>query len=423
MGSKKQSAQSLQRPVTYEDVAVDFTNEEWACLTEKQKILYRKVQSETFKNLTFVDQYAMQKERRQKRSGLCPTKAIGSKKRNSQGPSSNLEDEESNDKEKASLVCTGMFKGGPLYFCLTCGKCYKKYINLFNHQFKAQKTTRHKVRAAKPQHRRERTFSCQLCNKNYRDPSGLSRHRRTHLGYRPSSCSVCGKRFRDQSEVKRHMKVHENRKPVTGNQEHEVKKVPLTTAGSQGPNLRHVKVIQGPVARAKASGSRDSSLNVRSSSIPVKCSRRNIHCPYCLIRFTKRTCFLTHLKLHFENEPNQCLRCRESSHSSLRCRESSHSSLRCRESSHSSVVVDPQKSTLRKQSIYCCPVCDICFREKESLLDHMCCKESGRPIKCWEILGHLLAFLDDPFEARKYLRSKGVLRGRKDETMKSRKTR
>lgn len=48
------SAQSLQRPVTYEDVAVDFTNEEWACLTEKQKILYRKVQSETFKNLTFV---------------------------------------------------------------------------------------------------------------------------------------------------------------------------------------------------------------------------------------------------------------------------------------------------------------------------------------------------------------------------------
>lgn len=327
----------------------------------------------------------------------------GSKKRNSQGPSSSLDDEESNDKEKASLVCTGMFKGGPLYFCLTCGNCYKKYINLFNHQFKAQKATSHKVGASKPQHRRERTFSCQLCNKIYRDPSGLSRHRRTHLGYRPSSCSVCGKRFRDQSEVKRHMKVHENRKPVTGNQEHEVKKVPLTTAGSQGPNLRHKKVIQGPVARAKASGSRDSSPNVRSSSIPVKCSRRNIHCPYCLICFPKRTCFLTHLKLHFENEPNQ--------------------SLRCRESSQSSVVVTSQKSTLRKQSIYCCPVCDVCFREKESLLDHMCCKESGRPIKCWEILGHLLAFLNYPFEARKCLKSKGVLRGRKDETMKYRKTR
>ncbi|XP_041911713.1 zinc finger protein 57 homolog [Arvicola amphibius] len=252
MGSKKQPAQPLQRPIICEDVAVYFTNEEWACLTEKQKILYRKVQSETFKNLAFVDQYTRQKEKRQKRSGLCPPKATGSKKRNSQDPSSNLEDEESNDKERDSLACTGMFKGGPLYFCLTCGKCYKKYINLFNHQFKAQKTTSLNAVGSKPQHHRERTFACQLCNKTYRDPSGLSRHRRTHLGYRPSSCSVCGKRFRDQSEVKRHMKVHENRKPVTGNQEREVKKVPLKTAGPQGPNLRHVKVIQRPVVRAKS---------------------------------------------------------------------------------------------------------------------------------------------------------------------------
>ncbi|KAM7319357.1 hypothetical protein ACRRTK_022469 [Alexandromys fortis] len=314
----------------------------------------------------------------------------GNKKRKSQEPSSNLEDEENNDKEKGSLACTGMFKGGPLYFCLTCGRCYKKYINLFNHQFKAQKTTSHKAVGSKPQHRKERTFSCQLCNKIYRDPSGLSRHRRTHLGYRPSSCSVCGKRFRDQSEVKRHMKVHENRKPVTGNQEHEVisppgscsvcgkrfrdqsevkrhmkvhenrkpvtgnqehevKKVPLTTPGSQGPNLRHVKVIQGPVVRAKASCSRASSMNVRSSSIPVRCSS-NLHCLFCSIRFTKRTCFLTYRKLHFTNEPDQYLGGGEPS--------------------YSSVVVGSQENTHRKQDIYCCPVCDVCFREKESLLHH-----------------------------------------------------
>ncbi|XP_026641207.1 zinc finger protein 57 [Microtus ochrogaster] len=301
-----------------------------------------------------------------------PFSTTGSKKRKSQEPSSNLEDE-----EKGSLACTGMFKGGPLYFCLTCGRCYKKYINLFNHQFKAQKTTSHKTVSSKPQHRKERTFSCQLCNKIYRDPSGLSRHRRTHLGYRPSSCSVCGKRFRDQSEVKRHMKVHENRKPVTGNQEHEVKKVPLTTAGSQGPNVRHVKVIQGPVARAKASCSRASSMNVRSSSIPVRCSS-NLHCLFCSIRFTKRICFLTYLKLHFKNEPDQYLGGGEPA--------------------HSSVVVGSQENTHRKQDIYCCPACDVCFREKESLLHHWCYKESGRPSKCWEFLGHSLGFLDDPFE-------------------------
>lgn len=126
------------------------------------------------------------------------------------------------------------------------------------------------------------------------------------------------------------MKVHENKKPVTGNQEHEVKKVPLTTAGSQGPNLRHVKVIQGPVARAKASCSRASSMNVRSSSITVRCSS-NLHCLFCSIRFTKRTCFLTYLKLHFKNEPDQYLGGGEPS--------------------HSSIVVGSQENTHRKQDI------------------------------------------------------------------------
>ncbi|XP_057650341.1 zinc finger protein 57-like, partial [Chionomys nivalis] len=231
-------------------------------------------------------------------------------------------------------------------------------------------------RGLRPQYPVGWSFTCELCNKNYRDPSGLSRHRRTHLGYRPSSCSVCGKCFRDQSEVKRHVKVHENRKPVTDNQEHEVKKVPLTTAGSQGSNVRHVKVIQRPVVRAKASCSRDSSLNVRSISIPVRCAS-NLHCLFCSICFTKR-CFLTYLNLHFKNEPDQYLGGGESS--------------------HSSVVVGSQEKTHRKQDIYCCPVCDVCFREKESLLDHMCYKESGRPSTCWEFLGHTLGSLDDPFE-------------------------
>lgn len=374
MGAKKRR---LQIPITYEDVAVDFTQEEWECLTEKQKAVYQNVLSETFKNLTFVDQNTMQNGKGRRRSGFHPPKTAGHK-RKSQKPSSNLEDEERDDEEKTSPACTGIFKGGPLYFCLTCGKCYKKYTNVVDHQYplKAQQTTGHKALSSKPQNHRGRPFSCELCDKNYRDASGLSRHRRTHLGYRPSSCSVCGKRFRDQSEVKRHMKVHQNRKPVAGSQERKVKKAPRTSPRSQAPILRHSKVIQGPVARTKTRNSRASSLDVRSNPIPVRCSRRKIRCPYCSLRLTRKTYFLTHLKFHFKNQPSQYLSCRESS--------------------QSSVMVDSHRNTHRKQNIYCCPICDICFRGKESLLDHLCCKKSGRPIKCWAILGHLLGFLYEP---------------------------
>ncbi|XP_023560580.1 zinc finger protein 101-like [Octodon degus] len=40
--------------VTFEDVTVNFTKEEWALLTPSQKKLYRDVMQETFRNMTAV---------------------------------------------------------------------------------------------------------------------------------------------------------------------------------------------------------------------------------------------------------------------------------------------------------------------------------------------------------------------------------
>ncbi|XP_027621667.1 zinc finger protein 124-like [Tupaia chinensis] len=45
---------ALQDSVTFEDMVVNFTKEEWALLDSSQKKLYRDVMCETIKNLYFT---------------------------------------------------------------------------------------------------------------------------------------------------------------------------------------------------------------------------------------------------------------------------------------------------------------------------------------------------------------------------------
>ena len=46
--------QILQDLVTYDDVHVNFTQEEWALLDPSQKSLYKDVMLETYRNLTAI---------------------------------------------------------------------------------------------------------------------------------------------------------------------------------------------------------------------------------------------------------------------------------------------------------------------------------------------------------------------------------
>ena len=58
-------------------------------------------------------------------------------------------------------------------------------------------------------------LKCNICNKWFTDPVGLTRHMEVHSADRPFACPICGWRFKQVQNMKRHMLSHSGAKPYS----------------------------------------------------------------------------------------------------------------------------------------------------------------------------------------------------------------
>ncbi|KAB1276684.1 Zinc finger protein 786 [Camelus dromedarius] len=183
------------------------------------------------------------------------------------------------------------------------------------------------LKAHQRTHSRERPFQCGECGKGFTRPSKLAEHFRVHSGERPFGCPDCGRRFRLKGQLRSHQRLHTGERPF-----------PCPDCGKR--------------YRVKADMKAHRLLH--GGQMPFSCE--------CGKGFAKQSKLVEHVRTHTGEKPFQCPKCDKSFR--LKAQLLSHQGLHTGERP------------------FRCPECGKSFRERGHMLRHQRIHRPERPFSC-----------------------------------------